>query len=676
MKTTEWARLALYEGLDKEATSSMMLWESAGHALVEAQLTAQQITTLFQQIEQGATAAGDNRTLLGKGKDLSGKALTAVNTAYKDLVNKAQNSNTMQFFDQQYDQAAEKLKQATGGDQGVMQYVQKYRDFAKKHPVAQTLIYGALIAAAGISGAGAGGAAALGLLKMTDRLLQGDKFSSALGKGLKTGAIAYGVGQAGKALQTQTTTTTSPTISQGGQGYMIANQPVIPGQPLSQEQLSVMKMAIASGNRYPPEVMTQYAKQVGGASESRAIKGSPLTEEFVLSLFRRVARINSRMIAEGQLIDRDQLNEGLFDKFKTGAAKVAGDVGKFAGGAAKAVGKDIAAGAKAAGGALAKGAKAVGSKVGQAGHNLTTKVTADKLTKAWKAAGSPTDSAAVEKVLQDAGVSPEVVDTVFKANGVPVTLNPAEQPQGQTDGGQAPQPIGGTVLTPTPINTSQKTAAGGLDGVLPDISNLTQPQLRQLLPKIDARIAEIGAQPQQGKQPSKQTQAPAVNPGTKVTVTGDNGKPAEYTRTSKGWVNSQTLKPIDPGSAAEEYLDAQSANPTDPAGKQPVKKTAKPKVKYQDQTFAKTNQPKKPAANQQSAVDTKMSTNPVNQPTTQTATADTMKAAQPKKTTATTQPLKVSAQRNSGLPTSDEMVKYQEKLKAAMAAQDKQQGVF
>ena len=65
----------------------------------------------------------------------------------------------MQNFDQIYDQAAAKLKQATGGDQGVMQYVEKYRKFAKEHPIAQSFIYAALIAAAGISGAGAGGAA-------------------------------------------------------------------------------------------------------------------------------------------------------------------------------------------------------------------------------------------------------------------------------------------------------------------------------------------------------------------------------------------------------------------------------------------------------------------------------------------------------------------------------------
>jgi hypothetical protein len=54
------------------------------------------------------------------------------------------------------------------------QYVQKYRDFAKKHPILQGFLYSALIAAAGISSAGLGGAAALALLKTADKALQGE----------------------------------------------------------------------------------------------------------------------------------------------------------------------------------------------------------------------------------------------------------------------------------------------------------------------------------------------------------------------------------------------------------------------------------------------------------------------------------------------------------------------
>jgi hypothetical protein len=186
-------KMYLYEGLNKQDRASVMLWESAGRKLVEAQLTADQITQLFQQIQ---TAKG-NRTAIGKGVD----AGSAVMKAYADLKSKVANSGPIKNVDAMYDQAAEKLKQATGGDQGAMAYVQKYRDFAKKHPVAQSLIYGALIAAAGISGAGAGGAAALGLFKMVDKLLQGEKFSSAAYSGAKTGAMAYAAGQIGKAMK-------------------------------------------------------------------------------------------------------------------------------------------------------------------------------------------------------------------------------------------------------------------------------------------------------------------------------------------------------------------------------------------------------------------------------------------------------------------------------------------
>jgi hypothetical protein len=191
MKLAHIERVKLVEGLDREASRTYRLWESAGHVLKEFQLDAKQIEQLFAQVEKDATAAGTNRTALGKGIDTTTAAGKAVKQAYDDLVDKVQNSGPMQNMDAAYDQAAEKLKQATGGDQGVMKYVQKYRDFATKHPVAQSFIYAALIAAAGISGAGLGGAAVLGLLKMTDQLLQGKKFSTALGKGAMTGATAY-----------------------------------------------------------------------------------------------------------------------------------------------------------------------------------------------------------------------------------------------------------------------------------------------------------------------------------------------------------------------------------------------------------------------------------------------------------------------------------------------------
>jgi hypothetical protein len=175
-------------------TRTYKLWESAGRKIVEAQLTPDQIQQIFQGAQNIETAGGANRTMIGKGKD----AATAVGQAWEELKTKAQTSKPIDGFEKKYDALANRLKQATGGDQGAMKYVQYYRDFAKKHPIAQGVVYAALIAAIGLSGAGLGGAAALGLLKMTDKLLQGDKFTSAAYSGAKTGGLAYGASQLGQ----------------------------------------------------------------------------------------------------------------------------------------------------------------------------------------------------------------------------------------------------------------------------------------------------------------------------------------------------------------------------------------------------------------------------------------------------------------------------------------------
>lgn len=184
----------LYEGLDHNARKTMALWENAGLQLKEAALTADQIQSLFAEIEKSATEAGGNRTALGMGKD----AVAAVNKAWEDLKTKIQDSGPVKNVDSMYDNAVAKIEAGLGGpDNAVNQVIQKYRKFAKEHPIAQGLIYSALIAAAGISGAGLGGAAVLGLLKMTDKLLQGEKFSSAAYSGAKTGAMAYGASKVG-----------------------------------------------------------------------------------------------------------------------------------------------------------------------------------------------------------------------------------------------------------------------------------------------------------------------------------------------------------------------------------------------------------------------------------------------------------------------------------------------
>ena len=356
---TESSNQYLYEGLDASEKQSVMLWESAGYAIKEAALTADQIQQLFTSIEQGATAGGSNRTLLGKGKDVAG----AVKTAYDDLVSKVQNSGPVKNIDAKYDQAAEKLKQATGGDAGVMKYVEKYRKFAKERPIAQGLIYAALIAAAGISGVGIGGAAALGLLKMTDKLLQGEKFSTAVGKGAATGALAYGASQLADLFKG------SDAVAGRVQG-------------LSDEQIAALKQAGSEGNKMIVKNGSLWIDGASGPSMLSPPAGSSAEEmlKIARSGLKSAAeniQTNSKKLSEGQVylvfnrVCAAQLNEGVLDKIKT------------------------------------------------FGKNLTTKVTADKLNSAWQKAGAPTDSNELSAFLKTQGVGDDVIASTYAALKIP-----------------------------------------------------------------------------------------------------------------------------------------------------------------------------------------------------------------------------------------------------------------
>ena len=399
-------RNRLYEGLTLTEAKSVKLWEHAGRLIKEAALTPDQIQQLFTSVEQGSTAAGGNRTMIGQGKD----AAEAIKKAYDDLVSKVQNSGPVKGADAMYDQAVAKIEAGLGGpDNAVNQVIQKYRAFAKANPIAQSLIYAILIAAAGISGVGLGGAAVLGLLKMTDKLLQGEKFSTAVGKGLATGATAYAAGQIGQAFKGQPATPGadnlepqwtarntdsrgfSGTVGDGAQGGVraasdaavktatdtiasrIANGDINPGDIGKIRELAQTMMADSG----LPQQMADTAAEKAVTMAMGSIKESvTLSESQIATLFTLI-QIKNR-----------QFNEGMWDNIKNKAATV--------------------------------------------GKNLTTKITADKLNSAWKKAGSPTDSEQVSQVIQGAGVDPAVVSKSFTDMGITApaaktdpTLDPA-----------------------------------------------------------------------------------------------------------------------------------------------------------------------------------------------------------------------------------------------------------
>ena len=423
MQTTEFKQRTL---ITEQVT--YILWESAGRKIIEAQLTPDQISQLFTDVEQGATAAGGNRTAVGKGKDAAG----AVNKAWTELKSKIQDSAPIKNVDAMYDQAAEKLKQATGGDEGIDKYVQKYRAFAKKHPMAQSFIYAALIGAAGISGAGAGGAAALGLFKLTDKLLQGEKFSSAAYSGAKTGVAAYGASKladyvkgkiGGDASAPDTTAGDTATADTGTRAQTgtssdttagTQNAPTVPtvsfagGGGVDYNLVDLKRAAVAAAKESGKEAqsvtdaivdaMTKQAERAGTAPSFQVADEIRLYVDSGITLGKGpFAVLKNLKVAAGESIDFKPIQIETIIEWCDATPAVVLTEGPLD--------------------AIKKAGSAIANKAKTVGKNITTKVTADKLNKAWAKAGKPTDSDAIANILRQQGVSDQVLAPVYKQLG-------------------------------------------------------------------------------------------------------------------------------------------------------------------------------------------------------------------------------------------------------------------
>ena len=174
-----------------------------GQLLVEYQLTKDQVQQLFKDLEQGATAAGNNRTGLGKAKDFTGKAIGSVQNMLASARKWVKERPTYQAVDAEYNKAMAALGKA-GGENGeanaITQAIYKYRDAAKKYPRATGLAKWAIVTAAGLATGGVGGAGVAAGLAAIDSAIKdkeivdivGDAATAALVSGAAQGASELG----------------------------------------------------------------------------------------------------------------------------------------------------------------------------------------------------------------------------------------------------------------------------------------------------------------------------------------------------------------------------------------------------------------------------------------------------------------------------------------------------
>ena len=139
MKTIE-IKQSLFESYGLK-DSYFKTWEKEIHPIIcEVALNPAQIQQLFQQIEQGATAAGGNRTGLGKGIDAVGAAKDKISDIwYNKFGAMLQNSAPVQAFDKSYEDMKAKIR-AANPDSKIIAAIDKYGEYAKNHPNMQKFI--------------------------------------------------------------------------------------------------------------------------------------------------------------------------------------------------------------------------------------------------------------------------------------------------------------------------------------------------------------------------------------------------------------------------------------------------------------------------------------------------------------------------------------------------------
>ena len=535
--------------------------------IAEAKLTPDQIQQLFTDVEKGATAAGGNRTLAGKAKDIAGLPIEAVKFIDKkinELGAALKNAGPVKNMDAKFND----LKAKIGAkDTKVVNAIKSVSDWAKANPGKATVAVAILTTAAAMAGGPLGGAIAGFLARATKDLLQGADLSTAIGKSVKTaayGAIAgwalQGIGDWLEGIRyDQIPYEKMPELTKFEIGFNSKFE--MPGFTSTRE-LGIISI--------PTDQVEEFTGLLNTMAEATAATGStsnPAALDAFDQLWRFAKSFDpTEYMADKEFIDSvlQQIaaeNDTFLQTMKVAndaiAAAAQGTIsGKLDPNEIKVNGKPLEAEEEKSNvvkgneskkftalqietiiewcngtpqvltegpmDALKKGAAAVGGaikrKAAQIGKNITTKVTADKLNKAWAAAGKPDDSDAIADILRKSGVSDEVIAPIYKQMGATLPTAPKSAQPAPAQGGTSAPAQGGTSApagqSAAPAQGSTAPAAGTMDfkGIQQAIAKLDKAQAQELVKHIDSLSKSTPQPAAQSKQPAQATQTPQAEP--------------------------------------------------------------------------------------------------------------------------------------------------------------------
>jgi len=445
-------------------------WQRDIHpVLCEVAMDPAQIENLFKSVEKGAGRSG-----IGKGIDaVKGAASKISDVWFNKLGGMLQSSDIVQGFDAKWEQIKSSVAEK---HPDLAKSLAKYKQFADNNPKTQKFllaIAASVAAAAGVALAGGIGASALaigsgtgiavGIINIADRLLKDEKLSTAVGRGATAGLAAGVTAMIGAAAAKIL----------GGMVQGVVKAVAGDGRVMKYQFINTFGESISAvGTPDDINMFQKLVRKIADASSDGAAQ----------SAAEALVRLQQKMTSPEYLEMLGKVREA---RALLGTAK---EVTKVVSTLATSIASGTAGTAAAGAGQKKESVYRVSSrKLTEAQLNelfgiTGNKVDASTLMKAWKKAGSPTDSEAVGKLLTDNGVDSGVVSKAFtdigaevpasvsgtKAEpriddptGSPTGETPAPAPSGETP---APAPSGETPAGETPApKPGEETMPGETD---------------------------------------------------------------------------------------------------------------------------------------------------------------------------------------------------------------------
>jgi len=164
--------------------------------LAEAELTPDQILSVFKSAEEVADKSGNNKNLLGKAASaamLPVDIAKKVNAKIDELGRMAQKAGPIKNADAKFEKLKADIKK-NNSDSKIVKGIENVSNWAKENPGKASIAVAILTTIAAFAGGPAGGAAAGLVLRASKDLLQGEKLSNLICKAVKTAAIGALVG--------------------------------------------------------------------------------------------------------------------------------------------------------------------------------------------------------------------------------------------------------------------------------------------------------------------------------------------------------------------------------------------------------------------------------------------------------------------------------------------------